>query len=123
MEYACQVWSPHIQKYIDILENVNRMAFRWTYNKKKNDHISDLMSQENWPTLATRRESADINLYHRIMTDKARVEKSLLSCKTRSVHNTRVGAIADQIRTNAQKYSFKHRINRMLNPAYNANDL
>lgn len=43
--------------------------------KKRLEHISDLVINTDWQTLASRREAIDINFYFRILAGKASVNK------------------------------------------------
>ena len=105
---------PHTDKLIKLIEAVNRQAFRW-YNKiPKYDRISATMSLENWQTLKFRRESADIRMYSRIMSGKASIDPqrfTLNQCE----HNTRMGGIRDTVNTDVKRFSYQHRIHKILN--------
>lgn len=109
LEYASQSWSPHLVKHIKLLESVNRKAFRWCYNLRKYDHISDLMVAFNWSSLEVRRFNSDLHMYARILNDQAIVNKNLF-LPNRSCHNTRYGGAKGVTETNTKKYSFASRI-------------
>jgi hypothetical protein len=108
IEYATHIWSPHLAKFKKILENINRKAFRWCYNRKKFDHISDLMLLHVWPDLETRRANIDRHLFNRIITDDAAVDRDKY-LPYHSEHNTRHGATRHHINTDVRKYSFQMR--------------
>ena len=114
LEFATHTWSPYKQKHIRQLEGINRKAFRWVYNLKKYDHISDLMIARDWPTLSDRRINNDIKMYNRIMCGKAALDIEKYSLHTSESHNTRYGATKGCINTDTAKYSFKHRIHKLL---------
>lgn len=114
LEFSTQVWSPHKLKDINNLEQINRKAFRWAYKYHKYDHISDSMLANGWQTLESRRNSFDIKLYMRIISNHAALDIdkfSLHHCN----HDTRGGATVGIINTNVQKFSFKHRVHKLLN--------
>ena len=71
-------------------------------------------SLENWQTLIFRRESADIRMYSRIMSGKASIDPqrfTLNQCE----HNTRMGGIRDTVNTDVKRFSYQHRIHKILN--------
>ena len=113
LEYASQTWSPYKSKHIKMLEQIKRKAFKWAYNFRKYDHISDSMAANNWQTLESRRKSFDIKLYMRILTNRAALNIDKF-CQNHGQHYTRGGATVGHIHTDVQKYSFKHRVHRYL---------
>ena len=123
LEYASQSWSPHLVKHIDTIEAINRKAFRWAYHKKKFDHISDLMTQLDWQTLAERRQNSDLKLYFKIIAGSAAVDESKVSTSHMHDHNTRTGSVVGTINTNVKKYAFRQRVYRYLNPPIHRTDL
>ena len=114
LEYATIVWSPHTDKLIKLIEAINRKAFRWCYKIPKYDRISATMSLENWQTLKFRRESADIRMYSRIMSGKASVDPQRFTLN-QCVHDTRMGGIRDTVNTDVKRFSYQHRIHKILN--------
>ena len=108
LEYASHIWSPHLAKLKKVLENINRKAFRWCFNKKKHDRISDLMLLHDWSDLETRRANIDRRLFSRIIADDAAVDKNKF-LPHHSEHNTRHGATRFHINTDVRKYSFQMR--------------
>ena len=55
LEYASQVWNPHLVKDIDQLENVQKFALKICF-KQWDSSYSDLLQSSNLPTLANRRK-------------------------------------------------------------------
>ena len=114
LEYSSHCCSPYKEKHIKNIENINRKAYRWVNNKTKYDCISELMSEDGWPTLAERRHKNDINFYFKILSGTAAVDTSTISVLRPSGHQTRIGGLEGTISTNTQKYSYKHRLNRFI---------
>ena len=115
LEFATHTWSPpHKLKYIKQLEGINRKAFRWVFRLKKRDHISDLMVNNCWDTLEQRRINADVKMYHRMLSGTAALDESRFSLHFSASHNTRHGATKGTISTDVAKYSFRHRIHKLL---------
>ena len=86
LEYASYTWSPHLVKHINVIEAINRKAFRWAYYKRRHNQISELMSEVNWETLVER--SADLKLYFKITSGLAAVHPDEVSL---SQHQTKPG--------------------------------
>lgn len=112
LEYASPIWSPHKQKCILLLENINRKAFRWVFGLKKYEEISDLMQAKDWPTLLDRRTNLDQSMLLRIISGRAAVDVDNFSLHFSTMHNTRHGAIRKCINTNTAKYAFYNRIHK-----------
>ena len=117
LEYASHSWSPYLSKHVNQLESINRKAFRWSYKKRKFDNISDLMYRVGWHPLSLRRECADLCMYSRIITGKAAIDENLIALHHSEHHNTRHGATKATINTEVQRNSYRHRIQKLLNPA------
>jgi len=57
MEYASEIWDPHLQKDIDSLERVQRRAARFVVqNYDFRASVSQILSELGWDSLAARRE-------------------------------------------------------------------
>jgi hypothetical protein len=108
LEYASEIWSPHLKYQIDNIENVNRRAFRWVYSFKKYDRISDKMQELNWPTLQERRDQKDKNTLFKIYEGTLNVNYERFNLKNTN-YNTRHGIIRHTINSDAMKYSFFNR--------------
>lgn len=72
------------------------------------------MTNYGWETLEQRRIIADTKMYDRMIAGKAAVDKSRFSLHISDQHNTRHGATKGTISTDVAKYSFKHRIHKVL---------
>lgn len=116
LEYASQTWSPHLVKHINLLEAINRKAFRWAHHKGRYDHISQLMLQNDWQELTKRRDNADLKLYFKIISGYAAVDQQKVSLTQSNICQTRTGAIRGSINTDTKRYTFKNRIYKLTNP-------
>ena len=114
LEYASQTWSPHLRKHIALIEAVNRKAFRWCFNLRKFDHITDLMLLNNWPTLSSRRANSDLKLYLRIVSGEACVDRDKFVPHQSENHNTRFGGLNGIVNTDVKKYFFHNRVFRAI---------
>ena len=93
LEYACSVWSPHLVKDINAIENVQKFASRMaTHNWNLN--YNDLLSLTDLPTLERRRMDLKLGQLFKIVHKlcffpegivRFREQTPLLS-NTRSVH-------------------------------------
>ena len=113
LEFATHTWSPFKLKNINMIEGINRKAFRWTFCKRKRDHITELMIKSNWDTLAQRRDNADQKMYFRMLSFSAAIDQDRFSLHFAESHNTRHGAIKGNINTKTAKHSYKHRIHKL----------
>ena len=66
LEYACQVWHPHLTKDIKKLESVQKLALRLC---SKQDYDT-LLSICNLPTLTTRRKFSCLCTMYKIINNK-----------------------------------------------------
>ena len=110
LEYANQVWPPHLVKHIDAIENVQRRA------TKQLPGMSDLSYEERLrvlklPTLAYRRIRGDMIEMYKILTEKYDPEvTNFIQMNTTSStrgHNLKIYKIRPRL--NVRKYSFVHR--------------
>lgn len=69
VEYANQVWSPHLMKDIEIVENVQRRATRMVPGLEGLSY-EERLKKLNLPTLAYRRARGDMIETYKILTDK-----------------------------------------------------
>ena len=58
-DYATSVWSPHLQKHIDLIEGVQRRATKYLPGMKDKNY-EDRLKLLDLPSLAYRRERADM---------------------------------------------------------------
>lgn len=87
IEYANQVWSPQLKKYIDMVENVQRRATR-VIPGLSNLSYADRLKTLKLPTLAYRRARGDMIELYKIVTGKYDAEVSTF-IKTQPEHSTR----------------------------------
>ena len=68
MEYCAPVWdTPHVEKYKDQLEMVQRRAARFTLRRYHYDsHVSDMLAQLQWETLEHRRWKSRLTMFYKI---------------------------------------------------------
>ena len=111
MEYSSIIWSPHLKKYKDLLESINRKAFRWTFSLSWRSSISALMTRDGWETLETRRVQADIKFANKILNETVAVPQSCL-LRAPTSFNTRNGALQGSFNSNTKKHFFFNRINK-----------
>ena len=115
LEYASQVWSPHLQKHINCIEAINRRAFRWCFNYRKYDKISECMFLNNWPTLESRRTESDLRFYMRIVGGEVCVDDNKFTPHFSENHQTRFGGTKGNFNTDVKKHFFHHRVHRDIN--------
>ena len=111
LEYACSVWSPHLVKDINAIENVQKFASRMaTHNWNLN--YNDLLSLTDLPTLERRRMDLKLGQLFKIVHKlcffpegivRLREQTPLLS-NTRSVHPLYLNQ--PRVHTNSYYYSF-----------------
>ena len=65
-EYARQVWNPHMQKYIDQLERVQKFALRMCAKQWDVDY-TDLLTHFNLPSLANHRRYLSLSTMYKIV--------------------------------------------------------
>ena len=73
LEYCVQAWSPHLQKYINLLENVQRRATRIVREVKNLDYDERLNYLE-LPKLEDRRIRGDMILTYRLINGKEGID-------------------------------------------------
>ena len=68
LEYACEVWSPHLQKDIKKLEQVQKFGLRMCTKRWNADYI-ELLSLFNIPTLGDRRLYLSLCTMYKIINE------------------------------------------------------
>ncbi len=117
VEYANQVWAPHLKKHRDAIENVQRRAtklipglFDLSYKER--------LQQLNLPSLAYRRIRGDMievfKLVHPELGYDATLEP-LLPINTRTSRGNRFKLFHRRARIDIRKYSFGLRVTKMWN--------
>lgn len=109
LEYATQVWSPHVDKLSMVIDTVHRRALRWIFKLKKRESLQEIMEENGIVSLANRRKEQDILFLRRIEFGDygIHLEKYV---KLNTAHNTRHGVINNAQRINAFKYHFFNRV-------------
>ena len=112
LEYANQVWCPHLEKDIEALENVQRRATKLVPQLKKLEYEERLMKL-NLPTLAYRRSRGDLIEAFKIITGKYDEDCTEGIFQMRDMGITRGNSkkiFKTRTRLNLRTYSFPHRI-------------
>ena len=113
LEYAAPVWSPHLVKDKELLENVQRRATKLVPGLKQLPYPERLRKLK-LPTLAYRRARGDmIQVYKLLTNNKDSYDKTLPSLFKYSNtglrgHNKKL--FLPQVNKNIRKYNFTHRI-------------
>ena len=112
LEYAAPIWTPHHDKYINQIENVQRRATKLVPGLKDLDYPERLRKLK-LPTLAYRRIRGDMIQVYKILTpNKDGYDKSLPQIFTRN-HDLRGHAQKLSLprpRKDIRKYNFSHRV-------------
>lgn len=109
LEYANQVWAPHLKKDINAIENVQRRA------TKRIPGFRDLSYQErlkhlNLPTLGYRRLRGDMIEMYKIMTGKYDSNVTdFIKINRNDTRGHQYKIYKVHTRLNLRKYSFVHR--------------
>jgi len=69
LEYCASVWDPYTQKDIDKIESVQRQAARFATNNysKLPGTVTGIMSDLQWNSLESRRQSSRLALFHKMI--------------------------------------------------------
>ena len=108
LEYASEIWNPHLRYLVQDLESINRKAFRWACRFGKYEHILSAMEEFNWPTLENRPKLKDCHTLKKTLAHNLEVNYKLFTL-VNSSHNTRRANISHTINTDAMTYSFFNR--------------
>ena len=112
LEYAAPVWSPHLVKHKDLLENVQRRATKMIPGLSHLSY-SDRLKHLELPTLAYRRARGDMIQVFKLTHEEIGYDKSLPPIFIRSSNNLR-GHTKKLFMTSAhrdiRKHSFSHRV-------------
>lgn len=110
LEYACTVWDPFTKKDIKILEDVQKQAARFIFNRyHPHDSPAALIQSNNIISLESRRKLARLKFLYQLWFKKLRLESSSFlhpssTRRTRHDHPHKITPVF--ARTNAFKYSF-----------------
>ena len=70
MEYVACVWDPYEDKYIQLLEKIQRRAAQWVLSDyRRQSSVTAMLTQLGWPTLLNRLTSRLTFLYKIIHGD------------------------------------------------------
>ena len=107
MEYACEVWNPHLQKDKTKLEQVQKFGLRMC-TKKWNSDYAHLLSQFNIPTLADRRLCLSLCTTYKIINELVDFTQNtyLLKSPTNLRSSNASLLLQPFARTNAYQFSF-----------------
>jgi hypothetical protein len=109
LEYASAVWDPHYKVHIDLLNKVQNRAARFCLgNYQQTSSVSDMIKQLGWPQLATRRKSARLVEFYKIVNRLSPVPGDLLRKSVSKTRSAQAGYTYTNIyaRTNSFKFSF-----------------
>ena len=75
LDYAANVWSPHMKKHIKKLERVQRAATRMV-PELSNLEYEERLEEMNLPKLEERRERGDLIMLYKLMNEIEEVDMS-----------------------------------------------
>lgn len=110
LKYAAVIWDPHTKKDKIQLERVNRKAVRFIFGKyKREDSPTQLMHDNQFQTLETRRKISRIAFLHNCFSGKIKLNlpdyvEPLKTRRTRHNHQHSFAPILAKI--NSYKYNF-----------------
>lgn len=110
LEYACIVWDPFTKKDINKLEQIQRLAIRFIYNRyRRHDSPTSLMQTNNIMTLQSRRKITRLKFLYQLWNRKLALDPApylnlLPHRPTRNFHPFKFNSIF--ARTNKFKHSF-----------------
>ena len=108
LEYACQVWDPHLACEISKLESVQRRAARYVTNRFHNtSSVTNMLHELKWDSLQQRRCKSRLTMLYKMSNDLIDISHSdYLIPSTLSHHATGTHFIRPYSMTNYQKFSF-----------------
>ena len=111
LEYGNAVWSPHLRKHVEAIENVQRRATKWVPGLKDLSYECRLKSL-NLPTLAYRRYRGDMIEIFKLTHDMYdnQVTTGFLGMRHSSSRGHSFKIYKPGCSTDLRKYSFKQRI-------------
>ena len=130
IEYASSVWSPHLVKQKETIENVQRRATKLIPGFSELSY-PDRLKKLKLPTLAYRRVRGDMIQVYKMLCDTGGFDKTLPSILTDEPNRTLRGhnkkLFTERFHKDIGKYAFKHRIvslwNSLPDAAVNAQDI
>jgi hypothetical protein len=111
LEYAAAVWNPHLCKYIDLLENVQRRATKLLKGLKDLSY-SERLRVLKLPTLRYRRLRGDMIEVYKIVHNiyDSRVSCNILSLSHSITRGNSYKLVKQTVRLDVRKYSFACRV-------------
>ena len=110
LEYACNVWCPHYNKDIQLIEAVQRRAARFCMNcYSRYESVTSMLEKLKWPTLTDRRDDLKLVMLYKIIYGYVHVQQTLpltyssFNSVTRGHHKK---ILQPPTRTDIYKYSF-----------------
>ena len=130
LEYASSVWSPHLVKQNETIENVQRRDTKLIPGFSELSY-PDRLKKLKLPTLAYRRVRGDMIQVYKMLCDTGGFDKTLPSILTDEPNRTLRGhnkkLFTERFHKDIGKYAFKHRIvslwNSLPDTAVNAQDI
>ena len=90
IEYCSPVWNPHQQKYVNMIEMVQRRAARYTLNRNHNtSSVSDMLQELGWESTSCRRSRADLICFFKVQHELIAVPPPSLIQKPNRQSSTR----------------------------------
>ena len=107
LEYVATVWSPHYQEDIDKIEMVQRRAARFVLNRgNRYDSVSKMIDYLGWPKLETRRVTAKLVMFYKIINNLVDIHIDDIQTQT-PYHYTRGHPLKfSQLYTRVDAYKF-----------------
>ena len=112
-QYSCQVWLPHYQKDILVLESVQKRAARWVCNSWLNPSryswspTSDIcISSLGWPSIMTRLTVSCLLFFDLLHNRFAMSFSDYFEFNTSSTKSHSMTLVCKQSVVNAYRYSF-----------------
>ena len=112
LEYATSVWSPHLMKHIEDIENVQRRATKQIPGISHPPY-NERLKKLNLPTLSFRRARGDMIQVFKLMCLEGGYDKSLptflTDSHTKNLRGHSQKLFVQQCNKNIRKYCFPHR--------------
>ena len=107
LEYACNVWCPHYNKDIQLIEAVQRRAVRFCMNcYSRYESVISMLEKLKWPTLTDRRDDLKLVMLYKIINGYVHVQQTLPLTYSSFNSVTHKKILQPPTRTDIYKYSF-----------------
>ena len=120
LEYCAEIWSPHLYKHIDLIENVQRRATKFLPTIKHLPYPERLRTL-NLPTLTYRRQRGDMIQVYKLLNNYYNFDfNNLLNLKSASSvrilpRNNQFALFQEQSNKNIRKNFFTNRVTTLWN--------